>query len=58
MRDAKCVPEDNIRVVNVLIGVLGDPVGETLRGLAGRLRDMAAGGVELVVLVWFQRSSR
>lgn len=52
MRDAKCVPEYNISILNVFVRVLRDPVGETLRGLSRCLGDMAASGVDLVVLVW------
>ena len=51
MRDAERMPEDDVRVLNVFVGVLGDPFGQALGGLAGRLGHVAARGVELVVLV-------
>ena len=51
MRDAKCVPEYNISIVDAFLSVLCDPFGKTSRRLAGRLGDMAASGVDLVILV-------
>lgn len=48
MRDAKCVPEYYIRVLNIRIAV-GDPFRESLARLAGRLRYVATGGMQLVV---------
>ena len=51
MCDAECVPENNICVVNVLVRVLPDPLGKTLRRFARRLRHVAASRVDLVVLV-------
>ena len=51
VRDAECVPEDNVGVFEGLCGVRGDPSGDSLRGLAGGLGDVAAGGVDLVVVV-------
>lgn len=51
MGDAECVPEYNIRIVNILARVLPNPFRKTLRGLARRLRDVAASWVDLVVLV-------
>ena len=49
MRDAEGVPEDDVGVVNVLVGGVGDPLRETLGRLAACLGDVPAGGVNLVV---------
>lgn len=51
MRDTERVPDDNVGVVDGCVGVRGNPLGKAARGFAGGLRDMSAGGVELVVLV-------
>lgn len=45
---AKSVPEDNVRVLYGLAAV-ADPLRQAARGLPGGLRDVAAGGPELVV---------
>lgn len=52
MRDAKGVPQDNVLVVDALGWVRGDPGGEIgVRGvgLAIGLRNVAAGGMQLIV---------
>lgn len=49
VRDAERVPEHDVRVGNVLRRVLGDPGGDALGGLAGRLGHVASRGVELRV---------
>ena len=52
MRDAEGVPEDDVGVNEVGGGVGFDPGGDALGGGAGGLRDVAARGVELCVVVW------
>ena len=52
MCDAEGMPEHDICVFDICVGVLGDPFGEAERGGAGGLGDVAAGGMELVVLVY------
>lgn len=47
MGDAKGVPEDDVGVGDVGAGVGGDPFGKAARGVAGGLRDVAPGGVDL-----------
>lgn len=49
MRDAECVPEDDVGVFNRGVGGGGDPSGETLRGGPGGLGDVPAGGVDFGV---------
>jgi hypothetical protein len=46
------VPQHDVLIVEVGVGVGGDPGGDALGGLAGGLGDVAAGGVELAVFVW------
>jgi hypothetical protein len=53
MRDAECVPKNDVRVDEVGVGVLRDPDGEALGGLAGGLRDVPTSGVQLGVVVWW-----
>ena len=52
MGDAEGVPEHDVGVNDVGGGVGCDPSGDALRGLAASLRDVAAGGVDLGVVVW------
>ena len=52
MRDAECVPEDDIGVYEVLCRVGFDPGGDTLGGFARGLWDVAACGVDLAVVVF------
>lgn len=49
MRDAKGVPEDHVRVVELALRIGCDPGWDALRWLARGLRDVAAGWVDLVV---------
>ena len=51
MRDAEGVPEDDVGIVDGGVAVR-DPLGNTTRGLARGLRNVAAGGENLVVVVW------
>jgi hypothetical protein len=51
MRQPESVPQHDVFVVEVGGGVGGDPGWEALGGFAGGLRDVAAGGVELGVVV-------
>lgn len=57
MDDAEGVPEDDVGVGDVGGGVGGDPFGEAAGGVAGGLGDVAAGGVDLCVVVWMGRRS-
>lgn len=52
MRHAEGVPEDNVGVFDAFVAVRGDPGGQALRGLTGGLWDVAARGVDLVVVVY------
>lgn len=51
MRQTECVPEDNIFVVERDVRVGGNPGGNSLGWCSGGLRDVAACGVDLVVVV-------
>lgn len=51
MRDAEGVPEDDVGIFDAFVAVRCDPSWQTLRRFAGGLRDMAASGVDLVVVV-------
>ena len=51
MGQAKSMPEHDVRVGNVFVGIGGDPFRKAARGLAGCLWHVPAGRVELVVLV-------
>lgn len=51
MRNAKCVPQHDICILNIFMTMFRNPFGKTLRRFARRLRDMAAGGMDLIVLV-------
>jgi len=44
------MPEDDVGVLNRGVPV-GDPFGDSAGGLTGGLWDVAAGGVELLVVV-------
>lgn len=50
VRHAEGVPEDNVRVVDRL-AALADPLRQAARRLPGGLRDVTAGGPELVIRV-------
>jgi len=52
MRDAECVPQHDIGVVEVLVGVGFDPGGYALGWLARCLRNVTACWVELCVIVY------
>lgn len=51
MRQTECVPEHNIFVVERDVRVGGNPGGNSLGWCSGGLRDVAACGVDLVVVV-------
>ena len=51
MRQSECVPEHDVGVFDVFVRVGGNPFREAEGGGAGGLGDVAAGGVELIVLV-------
>ena len=51
MRDTEGVPENDVGVLDVLVGGLFDPFGEAAGGVARGLGHVAAGGVELIVAV-------
>lgn len=52
MRDSECVPQYDIGVVEVLVGVGFDPGGYALGWLARCLRNVTACWVELCVVVY------
>lgn len=51
MRQTECVPEHNIFVVERDVRVGGNPGGNSLGWCSGGLWDVAACGVDLVVVV-------
>lgn len=51
MCNTKGVPEDNVCVLNVFVSVLLNPLGQAARWVASSLWDVAAGGMELIILV-------
>lgn len=51
VRDAEGVPQDDVGIVDAGVAV-GDPLRETQGGIARRLRDVSAGRVDLVVVVF------
>jgi hypothetical protein len=51
MRDTERVPKDNVSIHGTDVRILGNPGGQTLRGLARGLWDMAAGGMDLPIIV-------
>lgn len=51
MRQTECVPEHNVFVVERNVRVGGNPGGNSLGRCSGGLRDVAACGVDLVVVV-------
>lgn len=51
MCDAKCVPEHNVLVCDVDVGVGSNPFGEAPRWFTRGLRYVAACGVELIVFI-------
>jgi hypothetical protein len=51
MRDAECVPENNICVVDGCIFV-GNPFGDTTGWFTRGLRNVTAGRVYLLVIIW------
>ncbi len=53
MGDTKGMPEHDICIRDRLGRVRGDPCWEALRRFTGGLRDVATGGVNLVIRVWF-----
>lgn len=55
MGDTESVPQHDVGVVDGL-GAVADPLGQTARGLARGLRDVPAGGPELVVAICFDGS--
>lgn len=57
MSDTECVPEHDVGVVDgAVVACLFDPHGQPHGGFAGSLGDVAAGGVDLVVLICFNVS--
>lgn len=50
MRDAECVPEHDVRVIDGCV-FIRDPFWDSSGGLAGCLGNVAAGGVDLLVVV-------
>ena len=57
MRDTECMPEHDVGVLNAFVSVLLDPFGETLGRISRGLGNVAAGGIELIVLIWKVRVS-
>ena len=55
MRQAERVPEHDVGVVERFVWAGGDPGWDALRRLARGLRHVAAGGMDLVVVVWSRR---
>lgn len=51
MSDAEGVPENDVGVINGGVAV-GDPFGNAAGGFTGGLGDVAAGGEDLIVVVW------
>ena len=51
MRESEGMPEDDILVVELLVGVLLDPLWETHGRLTGCLRDVSASRVDLIIRV-------
>ena len=51
MCDAKCVPEHNVLVCDVDVGVSSNPLGEAPGWFTRGLRYVAASGVELIVFI-------
>jgi hypothetical protein len=49
VHESKGVPENDVGVGDALLRVGGDPFGKAAAGRAACLRDVAAGGVDLVV---------
>lgn len=49
------MPEHDVGVYDVFVGVRGDPFWEAEGGLAGGLGHVAAGGMELIVLVYGEK---
>jgi hypothetical protein len=45
------MPENDVGVFDGGFAI-SDPFGDSARGLAGGLGDVAAGGVELLVVIW------
>jgi hypothetical protein len=43
------MPENNVLIVNGATGIRFNPCRQTLRGLAGGLRNVATGRMDLVV---------
>lgn len=58
MDDAKGVPEHDVSVDDALVRVGGNPLWEARRGVAGGLRHMAAGRVDLGVVVYDGRKGK
>jgi hypothetical protein len=52
MRHSKCVPQNDVGVVDAAIRVRCYPSGNALRWIARSLRDVATRGVDLVVRVY------
>ena len=58
MDDAKGMPEHDICICDGFGRIRSDPCGEAVRWFTGSLRDMATGGVNLVVRVYFPKFSQ
>jgi hypothetical protein len=52
MCNSECVPENDIGVDDIRVGVRGDPGRQTFGGFARGLGDVASGGVDLCVFVY------
>lgn len=51
MSETKCVPDNNIRIVNRLVWITGDPFGQTQRRLATGLWYMSARRIQLLFII-------
>ena len=56
MDDSKCVPQDDILVIKATIRVGSDPSWDALRWLARSLRDVAAGRMDLFIVICMHES--
>jgi hypothetical protein len=53
MRQSKCVPQYDVFVVKVRVGVGGDPGWEALGGFAGGLRDVVVWVLLVLLKGWW-----
>lgn len=52
MRDTEGMPENHVRVCNIGVGIFLDPSWKALGGFAAGLWNVAAGGVDLGIIVY------